>query len=449
MLKIKNDIGNLGWDSSSFPIICEKCLGNSPFLRMIKNNFQNECKICKRPFTVFTWKPDTNSRFKKTEICPTCAKLKNVCQTCLFDLQFDLPVELRDKYLKKKIEIPKEQANLDYFISKATENFENLNLPYYKPDAYKISPEMSSIKNIIENKDNNGIDKKNKIIKRNQRYICSFFLRGECNRGDLCPYRHEFVEESDIDEDEIDKINGEEKNKEKEKEKDKEETNSKEKDDKKPKKQNVLENIKARYMGIDDPVARKIIKNYSDKTPPEPPKDQSIKTIVINEVLDESIKEKDIINIFAKYGEIKQVKLMITKGNCIYVTFGSRKNCESCINDLFNKCFIKDEKYRLTWAKINDEELFIKNSKEKINNSDEDDEEDNKNVIKYKIEAPQYDPKINKNIAIKSEQKDDKIITIINLTSYDNGEIPYYASIDPKNKGGFLKNKRKRFFDDL
>ena len=178
MLKIKNDIGNLGWDSSSFPIICEKCLGNSPFLRMIKNNFQNECKICKRPFTVFTWKPDTNSRFKKTEICPTCAKLKNVCQTCLFDLQFGLPVELRDKYLKKKIEIPKEQANLDYFISKATENFENLNLPYYKPDAYKISPEMSSIKNIIENKDNNGIDKKNKIIKRNQRYICSFFL--EC-----------------------------------------------------------------------------------------------------------------------------------------------------------------------------------------------------------------------------------------------------------------------------
>ena len=131
MLKIKNDIGNLGWDSSSFPILCEKCLGNSPVLRMIKNNFQNECKICKRPFTVFTWKPDANSRNKKTEICPTCAKLKNVCQTCLFDLQFGLPVELRDKFLKKKIEIPKEQANLDYFISKATENFENLNLPYY------------------------------------------------------------------------------------------------------------------------------------------------------------------------------------------------------------------------------------------------------------------------------------------------------------------------------
>ena len=435
MLKIKNDIGNLGWDSSSFPILCEKCLGNSPYLRMIKNNFQNECKICKRPFTVFTWRPDANSRNKKTEICPTCAKLKNVCQTCLFDLQFGLPVELRDKFLKKKIEIPKEQANLDYFISKATENFENLNLPYYKEDAYKISPELNAIKNIIENNDKN----KNKVIKRNQRYICSFFLRGECNRGDLCPYRHEIPEDDDIDfdENEIDKINGEEK------------SDVIEKDNKKNKKQNVIENIKARYMGIEDPVARRIIKNYSDKSPPEPPKDLSIKTIVINEVLDESIKEKDVINIFAKYGELKQVKLMISKGNCIYVTFGSRKNCEKCINDLFNKCYIRDEKYRLTWAKINDEELFMKSTKEKINKSDDEDEEEDKQKIKYKIEAPQYDPKINKNIAIKSEQKDDKTITVINLTSYDNGEIPYYASIDPKNKGGLLKNKRKRFFDDL
>ena len=31
-------------------------------------------------------------------------------------------------------------------------------------------------------------------------------MRGECNRGDLCPYRHEFIEESDFDEDEIDKL---------------------------------------------------------------------------------------------------------------------------------------------------------------------------------------------------------------------------------------------------
>ena len=412
--------------------------------------------------------PDANSRNKKTEICPTCAKLKNVCQTCLFDLQFGLPVELRDKFLKKKIEIPKEQANLDYFISKATENFENLNLPYYKPEAYKMSTESDIIKKIIEKTNNNNDDNKNKIIKRNQRYICTFFLRGECNRGDLCPYRHE-IPEIESDEDAIDRINGDKKeedqndkeensikedkdnkdNKKNKKNKSNEKDKEEDEDDNEKKKQGILENIKARYMGIDDPVARKIIKNYSEKNPPEPPKDKNIKTIVINEVLDESIKEKDVINVFAKYGELKQVKLMISKGNCIYVTFGSRKNCEKCINELFNKCYINDEKYRLTWAKINDMELFTKISKEKIIDSDEEDDEEEKKHIQYKIECPKYNPNINKNIAIKSEENNNKLVTIINLTSYDNGEIPYYASIDPKNKGGMLKNKRKRFFDDL
>ena len=94
-------------------------------------------------------------------------------------------------------------------------------------------------------------------------------------------------------------------------------------------------------------------------------------------------------------------------------------------------------------------ELFTKITKEKKNYNDEEDDTEEKQHIQYKIECPQYNPKINKNIAIKSEENNNKIVTIINLTSYDNGEIPYYASIDPKNKGGMLKNKRKRFFDDL
>ena len=27
-------------------------------------------------------------RYKKTEICQTCAKIKNICQTCLLDLEY-------------------------------------------------------------------------------------------------------------------------------------------------------------------------------------------------------------------------------------------------------------------------------------------------------------------------------------------------------------------------
>ena len=34
-------------------------------------------------------------RFKKTEVCQTCAKMKNVCQTCMLDLEYGLPVQVR------------------------------------------------------------------------------------------------------------------------------------------------------------------------------------------------------------------------------------------------------------------------------------------------------------------------------------------------------------------
>ena len=176
----KSDLNKLHWDASEFPILCESCLGSTPYVRMIKAEYDSECKICKRPFTVFSWKPDKTSRYKKTEICPTCAKLKNVCQTCLLDLQFGLPVGVRDKYLKEKIEIPKDAVNRDFFTAKNTKNFNKLDLPYNKEGAYPLLEKYAK-----KNED------KNKEPKKNLPRICSFFVKGQCSRGDLCPYRHE------------------------------------------------------------------------------------------------------------------------------------------------------------------------------------------------------------------------------------------------------------------
>ena len=45
-------------------------------------------QICARPFTIFRWCPGARMRFKKTEVCQTCAKMKNICQTCLLDLEY-------------------------------------------------------------------------------------------------------------------------------------------------------------------------------------------------------------------------------------------------------------------------------------------------------------------------------------------------------------------------
>lgn len=41
------------------------------------------------------WKPGPKARYKCTVVCQQCARLKNVCQTCLFDLEYGLPVQVR------------------------------------------------------------------------------------------------------------------------------------------------------------------------------------------------------------------------------------------------------------------------------------------------------------------------------------------------------------------
>ena len=54
-------------------------------------------------------------RFKKTEICQTCSKVKNVCQTCLLDLEFGLPVQVRDTALGLEDNAPRSDVNKEYF----------------------------------------------------------------------------------------------------------------------------------------------------------------------------------------------------------------------------------------------------------------------------------------------------------------------------------------------
>ena len=174
---------------------------------------------------------------------------------------------------------------------------------------------------------------------------------------------------------------------------------------------------------------------------PKPPNDEKITTLCINDLIDDSIKEKDIYKIFSKYGELKGVK-SFPESNLVYVTFSSREDAEKCFHLLYNKLEINKEKYRLTWAKISDPDLIKDDKYIKKDNKKENE------VNNYKTECPLFDKEKNKNNIIKSKLVDDKIVTYINLTSYDNGEKPYYASMDPKLTGGLLKKKR-RAVDDL
>lgn len=86
-----------------------------------------ECKISKRPCTGFEWR--ANGVKKQTCVAYAVAAQKNICQVCMNDLTFGLPVGVRDAFLKKAMEkgvegvnemfgtLPKSRVGLDYMFN--------------------------------------------------------------------------------------------------------------------------------------------------------------------------------------------------------------------------------------------------------------------------------------------------------------------------------------------
>lgn len=81
-----------------FPIICETCLGPNPYCRMIKADMAKECRISGAPFTVFKWQGALR-RWKETIVCSAVAREKNLCQSCLNDLEYAVPFHVRDSVM--------------------------------------------------------------------------------------------------------------------------------------------------------------------------------------------------------------------------------------------------------------------------------------------------------------------------------------------------------------
>ncbi|KAL4976040.1 Pre-mRNA-splicing factor slt11 [Aspergillus desertorum] len=113
--QIKQDLNRSGWETTDFPSVCENCLPENPYVQMLKEDYGAECKICTRPFTIFRWKADRTARTKRTNICLTCARLKNCCQCCMLDLSFGLPIVVRDAALKMVAPGPESSINREYY----------------------------------------------------------------------------------------------------------------------------------------------------------------------------------------------------------------------------------------------------------------------------------------------------------------------------------------------
>lgn len=231
--------------------------------RQSKQEFGRSCGTCARPFTVFRWNPGSGARYKATVICQTCAKVKNVCQTCLLDLEYGLPTQVRDTALAVQSEAPTSDINREYYA----QNMEN------KVKCFVdviVSTRVSAVRHQMVDGTTSMMQlggrassagkemlkelaRTNPYYKRNRPHICSFFVKGECKRGTECPYRcapsplnepcmtyllcrHEKPADNEL----------------------------------------AHQSIKDRYHGQNDPVALKIMANHAVAQGLNPPEDRSI-----------------------------------------------------------------------------------------------------------------------------------------------------------------------------
>ncbi|KAI8047354.1 uncharacterized protein B0P05DRAFT_566218 [Gilbertella persicaria] len=297
----KADPNKQGWEDSEFPIVCETCLGENPYVRMTKQPYGKECKICQRPYTVFRWLPGTNARYKKTEICQTCAKVKHVCQTCILDLQYGLPVEVRDKALSLESTAPSTDINRQYFAQNLANKVEEGNGEEGIYDATRLTPESRDILSKLARSE--------PYYKRNRAHLCSFYVKGECKRGDGCPYRHEKPTEGDT-----------------------------------PK-----QNIRDRYHGTNDPVASKLL-NRARGHGLTPPEDQNITSLFVTGV-EPDIQQEDLRGFFYVFGDIKSI-VMAPKTKCAFVNFTTRASAELAAEKIAQVGLnINEHALRVVWAR--------------------------------------------------------------------------------------------------
>uniref|UniRef100_A0A6I8RK75 Pre-mRNA-splicing factor RBM22 n=1 Tax=Xenopus tropicalis TaxID=8364 RepID=A0A6I8RK75_XENTR len=287
-----NTYNRQNWEDADFPILCQTCLGENPYIRM----------ICARPFTVFRWCPGVRMRFKKTEVCQTCSKLKNVCQTCLLDLEYGLPIQVRDAGASLKDEMPRSDVNKEYY----TQNMEReiANSDGTRPVG-ALGKATSSSDMLLK------LARTTPYYKRNRPHICSFWVKGECKRGEECPYRHE--KPTDPDDPLAD------------------------------------QNIKDRYYGINDPVADKLLKRASTMPRLDPPEDKSITTLYVGG-LGDTISESELRNHFYQFGEIRTITV-VQRQQCAFIQFATRQAAEMAAEKSFNKLIVNGRRLNVKWGR--------------------------------------------------------------------------------------------------
>lgn len=353
-----------------YPLVCETCLGNDPYVRMMKLPKGSKlCKISNLPFQAFRWKAGQHGRYKETVVSFIVANEKNICQVCLFDMKYGLPVGVRDNILASSRNnnsnnnnggssyIPRSDVAVANYFTQLTNNMDTAMTNYGSynhndtcdPQALRQLEALSSRNQMRESK--------NKVAFRNLPKLCTFWLIGKCSRCDRksCPYRpcageltYAFPEIASTHREEHQQLLNELK------EHGPSHVMLNLSSDVRTIIQNALkgnrdEGMKKRLYGEDLLTSKSINKLKTMDVALKEPDDKSITTLWLRNITSD-ITENDIRDVMYCYGHILAV-VIIASSKCAFVEYADRAMAEYAAAQLYNAFNIKGNAIGIKWAK--------------------------------------------------------------------------------------------------
>lgn len=356
--KLASNGSTLGED---FPMLCETCLGPNPYVRMMKLPFGHKlCKISNIPFQAFKWKAGPGGRYKETMVCYPVAAERNMCQSCLNDMKYGLPVGVRDALMAQQsnsnqVALPQSDVGQRYY-------YEQQALAVQTKQANSSDLLTSEISNIASSKQLDKFSRilqvaeaKSKVAFRNLPKLCTFWLVGKCTRVErkTCPFRpccgvFAFPEIAGSDKEKceslIERLNAEgpaivQKSLD-------EETRYA---FQQALKGNREENIRKRVTGKDDLTQKYLGKMKKMDLQLTPPEDPSVITLWLGNI-EPDISEDDIRSTIYAYGQIASI-VLVRSAKCAFVEYVDRGEAEAAAAHMYNALMIQGRPINVNWAK--------------------------------------------------------------------------------------------------
>jgi len=200
----------------------------------------------------------------------------------LLDLEYGLPTQVRDTALGFQNDAPTSDINREYYA----QNMEG------KLDGNKSGLDsgraVSAGKEMLKQ-----LARTDPYYKRNRPHLCSFYAKGDCTRGNECPYRHEMPADNDL----------------------------------------AHQNMQDRYHGKNDPVAHKILSTHAESQGLKPPDDKTITSIFLSSLSPSSTEGSIRSRVVHALPSVDQTQIKsivhVGKSRCAFVNFKERGAAET------------------------------------------------------------------------------------------------------------------------